>query len=47
MEAWQSFWKVIFFVASALFYLIVIAVASRGLGDIGEMFAELRRKHGE
>ena len=44
METWQAFWHIVFYVASGLFYIIVIAVAAKGLGDMGELIADLRGK---
>jgi hypothetical protein len=43
MENWQAFWHAIFFIASGLFYLIVIAVAFKGMGDMSALIGELRR----
>jgi len=38
---WKSLWTVTFFAASFLFYLIVVIVAIRGMGDVKRMIAAM------
>lgn len=37
MELWKDIWFYVFFIASGLFYLIVIAVAIKSLNDVKGM----------
>ena len=40
-ETWKSLWTFAFFAASSLFYLVVVIVAIRGMGDVKRMIAAM------
>tara|TARA_Y100000588_G_C13668053_1_gene675007 strand:- start:416 stop:568 length:153 start_codon:yes stop_codon:yes gene_type:complete len=40
-EGWKNFWQVAFFCASTMFYLTVIYIAARGIGDISGMIRRM------
>ena len=42
MNAWYYFWMANFLVAGSAFAVITVIVLVRGLGDLREMFANLR-----
>ena len=44
MNAWYYFWMANFFVAGSAFAVITVIVLVRGLGDLREMFADLRKE---
>lgn len=41
IEAWKNLWTFTFFAASFLFYLTVVVVAVRGMGDVKRMIAAM------
>lgn len=41
METWKDIWFYVFFIASGMFYLIVVTVAAKGFADVKEMFTSL------
>jgi hypothetical protein len=43
MNFWYFFWLADFAVATCAFAVILVVVAVRGVGDLREMFAALRR----
>ena len=44
LHIWQDFWQVFFYVASALFFVVIAAVAARGIGDLAAMIKALRQR---
>lgn len=41
VETWKAIWKLIFIVASIMFYTIVIAVGFKGFGDVAQMLRNM------
>jgi hypothetical protein len=41
VETWKALWKIIFIVASAMFYLVVAVVAFKGFGDVTKMLRNM------
>ena len=37
LEAWKDLWKFVFFGASLVFYLVVVVVGWKGMGDVKAM----------
>ena len=46
VETWKALWKIIFIVASALFYLVVAVVAYKGFGDVTAMLRNMAAGQG-
>lgn len=44
MNAWYEFWMANFFVAGSAFAVITVIVLVRGLGDLRQMFTDLRKQ---
>jgi hypothetical protein len=44
MRAWQLFWAVSLLISGVSFAGITVVVAVRGIGDLREMFAHLRKR---
>ena len=40
-QTWKDIWQIVFFVASALFYLTVLFVFFKGFGDVVEMIKQM------
>ncbi|MFT5088249.1 MAG: hypothetical protein ACI906_003949 [Candidatus Latescibacterota bacterium] len=41
IETWKSIWHIVLIGSSALFYIVVIAVGIKGVGDVKEMVAQM------
>jgi hypothetical protein len=41
VETWKSVWYVGFFIASAFFYVVVLIVAIKGMGDVKEVVSKM------
>lgn len=46
VETWKALWQFVFIVASVLFYVIVIAVAYKGFGDVVKMIRNMAAGRG-
>ena len=46
VETWKALWEIVFFVASVLFYGIVIAVAYKAFGDVVRMIRNMAAGRG-
>ena len=40
-QIWKEIWFYLFWLASGLFYITVIAVAAKGMGDVKEMIGAM------
>ena len=45
VETWKALWKIIFIVASAMFY-VVVAVVFKGFGDVTQMMRNMSAGQG-
>jgi len=43
---WKEIWQTVFFVASVMFYIIVIAVGFKGFGDVAQMLRNMAAGRG-
>ena len=41
VETWKSIWYLVFFMASATFYTVVLIVAIKGMGDVKEVVGKM------
>ena len=46
VETWKALWKIIFIAASAMFYVVVAAVAFKGFGDVTQMMRNMSAGQG-
>ena len=46
VETWKALWKIIFITASAMFYVVVAAVAFKGFGDVTQMMRNMSAGQG-
>ncbi len=46
VETWKALWQFVFIAASVLFYVIVIAVAYKGFGDVAQMIRNMAAGRG-
>ncbi len=46
VETWKALWKIIFIVASAMFYVVVAVVAFKGFGDVIQMMRNMSAGQG-
>ena len=40
-QTWKEIWFYVFYLASGLFYLIVVITAAKGMGDVKEMIQKM------
>lgn len=46
VETWKALWKIVFIIASIMFYAVVITVGIKGFGDVMQMLRNMTAGRG-
>ena len=41
IETWKDIWYMVFFTASTIFYIVVVVIAIKGMGDVKDVVKKM------